>query len=1785
MRLQWLLVLALGLPGVARAQFSEVLFSGSAITNYTGYIIDADQNGITNNASFNRENIRFQTVVRTTNTSGSTVSRTNVYVLRLLDTNNVPWPVFEIGGNTNAAATYNITNVFSVPAMGSVTNTNVASVLPAVRLNAHNRYTVELRVFTNGVFTGATTNDGPRQYFHFTNQVSADAAFNVISCVTNVVTNQLFAVQTISGKDAFKYDVSYELRRYDDFAVTNNAPTNVPVTINYELRNAVSGVVVPLVNSATSFVVSLPPHTSATNPPVPAVTNGLVTVSARPVSQIDSVNNTYRLFAWISHTNSTSPAQVITGNTNATGGERLLHFNGHLFFGAIDTVFTSINNTPVSNGIVAGSYLSTMLGVDANSGSIVGHPSHTYGSGALLNVRLRVNGSAELTNGTVTVNQPIPDLDVTNRVRYVRTGPMVLTTNGVASPLRVTLPTGFGYRVGNTNFTLTSGTIDYVSQPLDQSLGPIGTLVFAPGGAIFAAEESKPLWFQCSQIQWATALGRFTLIPSGPGVHYVRWDEYDMLRSVPPALLAEPILSIKRANDRYFEYVNGLVGVVQVTADPNGHAQLDADLRFSGGGYQTHFPYDTGIGWTANGAMRVLADNVISGGLSNVAPLSVNYERDCPGCAAMLPAASIGLSPSNAALSFTRDGGLVAGGTLTATNALTWGFFSNSLSMNGFAQQAAMFSNGNYHMPGAFLRGDQTMSDRSHRASALLYTGVAATNLTIIERPDLWFTGNAIGYVNGFADYAGLNFSVNAAGAKKGRSTLAGVQTAAYDLTARSKYYIRPAGVSGIQEAVPGSFPSNLVLYGYQFTFSNYGLNYLDSQNRDSRTDGSVYVPYPSDFTQSFKEMHFTCVGGLTSAKVPQNDPDKVLNYWVGDFSTLAINFKRNPGEECNPAKGSLVLGVRMTPYQVGTNLVGSLGFQTNGNLIPKSYGLDGVDSRLKSPNVVKLTGPNTELYNFTPVTDSYLNSYSNSPPSPGWLDMVGGLDVAFFEDVKVHLHTSADREGTNAIVYLMGGWPKSGTGQTNYGWTNSAGGNFFTASYFDEDNFGKPTGVAVTDYRSSTNVTYHPRAQKTWLEIVQFDYPLDWNTVTRSFKSHTPISNDFVVITVQHSVKYLSAQNAELVFGIQYDGLPQISLTQLAFNEIDELTGVSKAIVEAAGDKILQAVTNGIDHVTQLLDAKMDKFFDKIFDHTINPVIDTAYVALSNNYNFFVTNNPCNYIPVAGSNIDYFIGGIYGSGVNISNQIATNLLGAIGQISNVVGQIDKYLGDVQHALDAIIGSITNDIDGNYIGMQVGLFASTNSGASRAIVSNLIYRVTSNLAAEFVNSVVNPAIDKFIKDHEMTIQEVIDVLTQIRDQVAAIRAQLAAGQEFQQEMVDRVNSLSGEILTLCNQTRQDVSNFFASIDCTIDNPFAQYSADEIKELIRQKFEENFFATKIPQQINELLKQKVYDLDAQMREGIDTLFAQLNEVIKDMISETLQGLDKKINGLIGDINSVVGAAELKGYAHIRGDSLVELRIDGHFQFKCPDDMEVNAYLIIKELNSDGTATCSTGGGKATEVTLGAKDVGLGWISPDLRANVEVKFSFATGPFKPIGVAGSFEVLGGLKFETFEITELSAAIAFAATRIKFNQYQLAGGVYFGRTCTLDPIKLWAPDIAEVLGSPPFTGAYVYGEGWFPLNEALGIPSSCLFNISAGVGAGAGYFVEGPTYVGAIFAGLSGEVLCLVTVTGEAKLIGVKQGSEFRFKGTGRVSGEAGKCPFCIKFDKSIGLRYEHNSWHLD
>jgi hypothetical protein len=251
------------------------------------------------------------------------------------------------------------------------------------------------------------------------------------------------------------------------------------------------------------------------------------------------------------------------------------------------------------------------------------------------------------------------------------------------------------------------------------------------------------------------------------------------------------------------------------------------------------------------------------------------------------------------------------------------------------------------------------------------------------------------------------------------------------------------------------------------------------------------------------------------------------------------------------------------------------------------------------------------------------------------------------------------------------------------------------------------------------------------------------------------------------------------------------------------------------------------------------------------------------------------------------------------------------------------------------------------------------------------------------------------------------------------------------------------------------------------------------------------------------------------------------------------------------------------------------------------MEFSGFLLIKQLNSDNRGGCYGPGETANEVTIGANKVPLKWISPGLKADVAVKFTVSDGI--PEGMGGAFKMVGSLTYETFKIQEMAAAVSFgrrenylaAGVGMEFGDYAMVGGVFFGRTCTLDPIILIDPEVAAVLGTPPFTGAYVYGEARIPVNELIGIPSSCMLKIKIGAGAGVFYFVEGPTYGGKMVGEVSGEALCLISIKGRMSLVGVKQGSggsaPMRFNGNGRLSGKVGICRLCKRFNKSVGVSF--------
>ncbi len=1769
MALMTLVTLVATMAGQASAQTSEDILS-LAVTNFTGYVIDSDANFPSD--VYDRQAIRVSAQVRFQTTNAVAATTEYEMQFRLLDagTNAVP---LRIGLGTATALTVSDNVTLPIFPFGSPvkvsTRTYGAALRPAVQLDPNQTHRVELRLFKrpggSGVRfapTGDITDTAPATYYHFTNLVSGDAALNTFATLESGSFTRTYAVKSIPGKRSFAVAASYRLRRYDDF-YAQPANASVAVHFNFELVDAATGDVMPLVTtnqvvnrSVASFTLGAPYQ------PATLLVSDTLNLEPAPGVQLDSVNKTYFARVAIAHVD--APGQSPSpGNTLASAAQRLLHFNGSLYFGGIQTTFASIDNIPPLGVVVPNAYVTTQLGVDNNSGFIVGHPSHTYGDGTDLNVRLAANGNATLASGSVAVNEPAPDLDTASHLRFERKN-VVLDTTGARAEVTLTLPNGLGYRLDTAGRRLSS-RISFSTVPLNQSLAPSPDPVFSTPH--YVSEETKPFWIGASSLRWLVASGRLALTPTS--VQYVRHDELNNLEAAPG--LIEPDMKSKRSNEQYHRYLQSIgSSTVVVTADANGSALLTLDVNLSAGAFVAHFPYDAGIHWVGSGQIRFVGDQVVptNSYLSGVQAVTNRYDRDCPGCGLGVGAEVMTLAPAGGELRFTVDGGLAGAGSLVAPQPLHWGWIATP-AIAKFAQRTTPWSEASFLAAGCFLRGDQSNLAAEDRPGVILLTGATPADLAQVERPA------TPGYLNGFGDYAGLNFRVGVNGAVQAESVLAGKASGLYNLTGRSKYYARWSGVSGIHEAVPGSFPSQLKLYGYDFAFSNYGLSYLSSQNEDSRTEGHVHVQTPSNFDQNFQELKFSCVGALESAKIPSNEAGlyKLLEYWNGDFITRSIQFDRSDAVACDPAVGYLVLGVQGHATYVPQPLFGALGFKANGNIVSAKdvtsgeILLDpGFNSRLKVSNNFKIDGAATnEPYTLNPVTDAYYNDWETRDLNAdrGFMNLAADLDVPFFKNVQTHIHTSAKTNSPLAPIYLMGGWPNHGYG--------TAVNNYFTNPLFDDDNTGYPANYSLDTYHNnSLNENFHPRAQVSWLGVIDLDYPLEWQGTVRWFRSWQPIKSDILVLSTEHKVKYLSAQNVELLFGAKADTAPYmnlVSLTEKSFSLVD-------AFEEAgfATNRFYMEV--GYRAMDTMLRTDPHDFYSYAM---LNRLHDLAFF-----FHDQVTDNPLIWSFLVDQYFDPNAG-------DLIDRMRHMDVDAGGLIEDMKFKLEDAIRGIQAARDLL----AKDADGNRRAAAV-LVGETLRHLDPGLAEKLMDLLGDTLDGQF---------EPYLAAYQSSFDQIDATLGAVKNQFAAVRASLETGQPFYQELHELWVQHDADMVAAVAKVKQDVTKYFNDLDSEYD--VKDVDPGEFIGFIRQKVEDRFIATPLAGAVHVAMKQRLYDLDAAAREATDSEFGLFSLCIRDLSSEALAFVDKKLRGLLGKLNFVAAAGQVNGYAHINGDSLKLLRLDVAAQLQMPDSLEFKGYFQIKELDSEGTPTeCLPVSGRATEVTMGAIDIPCsfwGGTNNSLKATVNAKFTLDPGPTNApfavpllVTLGGSLELKGSLKFGTLEILYVGAGMAFgefenyftAAARVRQGGYEGSGGIFIGRTCTLD-FLFWDRDVTAVLGTKvPFTGVYLYGEAWIPIAEVvLGIPSSCMFDISAGTGAGMGMFIEGPTFVAKMKMGVSGSVLCLLTVKGEVALTGKANPDGIALAGRGTLSGVVGPCPVCLDFSKDLFMTYENFSWDVD
>ncbi|MDF7798487.1 hypothetical protein P4C99_03385 [Pontiellaceae bacterium B1224] len=1358
-----------------------------------------------------------------------------------------------------------------------------------------------------------------------------------------------------------------------------------------------------------------------------------------------------------------------------------------------------------------------------------------------------------------TINVDVPDQFEQQDIRYTFGSPVRLTASGGTVDVEVRLPSGLGIATHQTY--MMDSTIAFYNVPVDTALSMNASLTRNANFQL--SEETKPLWIAATSATWHPTLGTFEFTRAG-SVVCTRTAGHDFLESN-SSNLDTPDLALKRSNAEYYRFVDSVDSDISVSTTASEDARLTTTISLKPGAFSPHFPYGPEIGWNYSSQI-VLKDDLIDSGsvLDSPKPLSISYATTSAEASCSAPANPkiINLNPNDNFITFSKDGGLNLPVYFSYSDIL-WG-----LGQNGkYAQEASGFNNGRFYMAGHFIRNDQSqLSSTLNSGPAVILLSGIRPDTGDLERPGHYSSNED--YRAGLADYAGLNLRASKNPSHAARSVLGGKQTDYWLQTERSKYYVRPSGVTGIHEAVPYSFPKTLEIYGYLHQFDQYGLSYLSGTPVDSRTDGLVVLPYPSSFDVEYDGLRFDPLGEILGGELA-NASDKLMAYWNAVIDPRTFFYAPTEASTCANSARVLCLGITTACANIDGTLAGVLGFLPDGNLANEAAGVQNVDSRLSLPDRIQLDGPGSEAYHFTPILSAYYNDYENRGAGSsdiGWINLAGALDVAFFDDLNVLFHTSASTNSTTAPIYMTGGF----SDDSNFTF-------HVNPQDFDPLNAGKPSGVIIDDFRYPYTDQYRVRAQKTWLEIVEFDYPLDWSTSTKSFQSANPVENDIVILQLEHQADYLSADHAELSFGIQYDGLPQINIANMAFNAIDEQTGMASAVLNSVNSNLFQTIFSGLTRFDSLLADVPEKLFEPILEQSVDPIVDQLYTQLNSAY-------------ASAPNTDYYSGLIEGyvaGPIGSVQQQLEDLADTTGNAVNMLDEIDGHLEQAMRVIDAFVDTVEYDpLTGQQLAQPVSGLLNLQ-GTQFEFLGDLAAGIIGTLAADLANELAGelvPELNETLEELKPALDTAREYLTEIRSVIEEARTQLADGESFARELQNALDP--AQLQAAMDAAVSDLTQQFDDLQAAGDL-LEEYTAEEIKTMIRQSIEDQFYASLACCNIQQIIRSRLYDVQASVQTAIDGVFQQVNTAIKGVIGEYLTAIDEEINGMLGDLSDLVGAGQIDGYAHIKHDSLTELRLDGAFQWKVPEEMEFEAYMIIRQLNADGSSSCGLPGDNATEVILGTDDVGLSWVGSDLRAKINTKFAFATGPFKPIGLAGAFEMTEGtVNFEAFKITELYAAAAFgarenylsAALRCEMTSFEVEGGVFFGRTCSLDPFA-WDPDVQGILGDPPFTGVYVYGEGWMPI-----VDYGCLFRIKAGVGAGMFAFLEGPIG-GKVFLGAEGEALCVVGVRGEVTLVGLKNGDLMRMKGKGKISGKVGPCPFCVKFSASAEITYENGAWDAD
>ena len=629
--------------------------------------------------------------------------------------------------------------------------------------------------------------------------------------------------------------------------------------------------------------------------------------------------------------------------------------------------------------------------------------------------------------------------------------------------------------------------------------------------------------------------------------------------------------------------------------------------------------------------------------------------------------------------------------------------------------------------------------------------------------------------------------------------------------------------------------------------------------------------------------------------------------------------------------------------------------------------------------------------------------------------------------------------------------------------------------------------------------------------------------------------------INLSATAAYLSSDIADLRFAKSFE-LSSLSLASMLYDSAADFTGFRDALQQGVGSAVSAPLTAGLKSLDRLLNDDPNAL--------LRPSLDAASASLASDIIDALASYPA---PSPGNQGAAYL-------TNVANLADVEIDALPGALQ--ASLLSAAPGDI-----SVINELNNTLSSAHSAVVALRTVVAKNGGQRNVAANLakqvvIKLVDSPLLAGAVADALGALSDQYFNEEIARLDPSFSALdaglAEIDGRIATLQS--AASGEILSQLSTAISEPA--LTPVTEKTKQLVRSYILSFDTSRsdNNPFAELNPALLQAELQRRIRDAFIGAPIAGDVQMVLRQRVGDADAALREATGSIFQQVNTVIRNGVSRTLSAAANEVTDLAGGASGFGAMAKIDGSAVIRGDALKNLRLDGRFKLTLGIDIEFNAFVQIKDRASEGpsiASECSApAGARGTEVALGVDNARLDWLlGSDCTAAANARFTF-DGSGDLIGLGGMFEVKGAMKFEVIELTEAGFNFAIGPdeaylavrTRADVNGWEFAGGLFMGESCNLKPLATADPTVAtpdsffglDAFNNPhyPFLGVYTHVEGWVPINEILGIPSTCLLELK--VGAGYTYFLslaDGKASIGARYLyGIEARVLCLVDLRGE-------------------------------------------------